>query len=324
MNLLINKEFMTPVSSALLLLSLIGILPSMALGQGSKKVNNQPKSSSGSFKKASLEVSKTSQLSRVFALKSQGGEKINSNANTHTNTNANASTNSYSKTNHTLNSNPYSNTNINTRDVAPSVTTTSQSIKSELSAESNTIEGQDINNGLIYPYRSKFKTSLSFYVAGGSFNATAEEDSSSYSEAGLALEVGGRESDSSLRLDLNTKTRSTESGALSVKNDFREYRVFYKHSFLKDSNKQAYQPKADFSLFIGLGLGTLVPKSHFRLGSSSKTIESQAYLLQAAMAGMSLSFNSGIFFDFFAQSSFASPYPKGSLTSLGIDVGASF
>lgn len=282
------------MTSSLLLLSMMGAVPSKALGQGSKKVNSQPQSFRGSLKKTSFEVSKSSQFSRVSAVKLQRGEKTSTNIIT------------------------------NTKEVLPSAIMASEGIKSDLNIESKTTEDQNNNNGLIYPYRSKYKTSLSLYVAGGSFNSTAEEDSASYSEAGLALEVRGRASQSSLRFDLNTKTRSTASGALSVQNDFREYRAFYKHSFSEARHYPANQYNSELSFFLALGLGALVPETQFHVANTSKTIESQAYLLQATMAGISLSFKSGIFFDLFAQGSFASPYPKGSLTSIGIDVGASF
>lgn len=308
MNLFINKKLVANITSSLLLLSLMGVVSSIALGQGSKKVNSQSQSSRGNFKKTSFEVSKSSQFSRVSALKSQGRVRT--------------STNTYAKPN--PNSTNPNSTNKKTNDVLSPTTMASQSIKSDLSVESKTTEDQNNNNGLIYSYNSKYKTSLSLYVAGGSFNSTVEEESASYSEAGLALEVGGRESSSSLRFDLNTKSRITASGALSVKNDFREYRAFYKHSFSEVRNYPAYQRSADFSFFLALGLGALVPETQFQVANSTKTIESQAYLLQAAMAGMSLSFRSGIFFDLFVQGAFAAPYPKGSTASIGIDVGASF
>lgn len=171
---------------------------------------------------------------------------------------------------------------------------------------------------------SKYKTSLSLYLAGGSFKSTTEEESANYSEVGVALEVGARNSPNSLRFDLNTKTRSTSSGALGVTNDFREYRAFIKRSFTEKRLFPADYYSGEMAFFVALGLGALVPETHFKVASSSTTIESQAYLLQAAMAGISLGLRSGVFFDLFAQASFAAPYPKGNLASIGLDVGASF
>lgn len=180
------------------------------------------------------------------------------------------------------------------------------------------------DQGLIGSYRTKYKTSLSLYLAEGSFKATAEEESANYSEIGAALEVAARNSPNSVRLDLNTKTRSTSSGALGVTNDFREYRAFIKRTFTEKRLFPAEYYSGEIGFFVALGLGALVPETHFKVANSSTTIESQAYLLQAAMAGVSLGLKSGIFFDLFAQASFASPYPKGNLTSIGLDVGASF
>jgi len=173
-------------------------------------------------------------------------------------------------------------------------------------------------------YLNKYKTALSIYFARGSYKKTSEEIPKNYTETGLSLEINEKFSLNSLRFDFNSKERKTANGSLAVKNKFNEYRVFIKRSFSSSSNYSYSDAKVNTSFFVGLGLGVVNPMTEFKVSNTTKTINSQSYLLEAALVGFNLSLSSATFLNLFAQTSFATPYPEGSLISLGVDIGASF
>lgn len=187
-------------------------------------------------------------------------------------------------------------------------------------------DSQANKKGFFQSYKQKFKTDLGVYMAGGRFLETSDESSDGYAESGFAIDIGDRLSPYSLRLDFNHKFREASAGALSVKNNFYEYRAFVKRVF--PVNLPIFSAdnatNVHFSWYLALGLGALVPQTEIKVLHASKNIVSAAYLLEAARAGVRWDFDSGVFFDLLAQASFSPPYPRGGVASLGLEVGTRF
>ncbi len=167
----------------------------------------------------------------------------------------------------------------------------------------------------VLSYQEKYKTSLGLFSASGKFQETAEESEMEMTGVGLFGEISLRRAPWTLRVDTYSTQRKTGNEGLSVKNIYREFRV-WGLGFVEMGDV--------FSLFGGLGAGVLYPETKMSVLGQSKLLPGQSNALGAYLLGMRWRIPVGVFFDLWSQTSYAPVYPNGNLTSFAMALGFQF
>jgi len=170
---------------------------------------------------------------------------------------------------------------------------------------------------------------LSIYRSSGYFRQTTDEDPLAFTENGVGVNFRKSDSFNALRLDFNSKIRHSQTGSLSVRNNFHEYRSFYLRYFpmslyIAPSQSTFVETLSKSLVFLGVGLGVLTPETEMKAQNAARTFISQSYLLEAWMVGINFKLEHQFFLETFLQGSLAQPYPGGSISSLGLDLGYRF
>lgn len=158
-------------------------------------------------------------------------------------------------------------------------------------------------------------TRASVFTAFGQFNDTSEEKSSSFEGLGVSMEVQKINSNWNFKGDYFSTQRKTQSGNLVVQNSYRELKLWAQYFFPLDSY---------FSVYGGAGLGALSILTQMKVKNYEKKLESEAELLAAYILGLRLGFPSGLFFDFFRQSTYGPSYPGYNLSFFAFQIGYQF
>ncbi len=158
-------------------------------------------------------------------------------------------------------------------------------------------------------------TSVSLFSAFGQFQGTSEESESNLEGLGIAGEIRKRDSLWALKGDYFSTQRETKSGNMSISNTYRETRLWALRFFPLDSF---------FSLYGGGGLGALSVLTKMKVAKDKKTLEGEAEFIAAYILGVRLGISSGLFFDFFRQSSYAPSFPGQNLSSFAFQIGYRF
>jgi hypothetical protein len=167
----------------------------------------------------------------------------------------------------------------------------------------------------VMSFEEKYETSVGIFSGGGTFSETHDEAELEFGGTGLFGELRLRRAPWLARLDTYSFKRETQNGALSVKNDFREFKVWGIGSTeINDA----------FSFYGGLGAGLLMPATTISSLGNSKKILSKTNTVGGLILGLRWSLPVNVFFDLWGHTVYAPVYPTGNVTSVVMAMGYRF